>query len=109
MDRMPCPEHRFRTLSHLEEKQLPTYGATPNNAPTPAVIAMASAPQKVTRIAALITGAPPARAASEPSSASDSRALPETAQSKVLGGTSRTISKGIAAPAEKLVAEVHAA
>ena len=40
--------------------------ATPKSAPTPAVKAIARAPQKVTRAADVITDAPPARAASEP-------------------------------------------
>ena len=37
-----------------------SYTTAPNSAPTPAVSAMASAPQKVTRMAAFVTGAPPA-------------------------------------------------
>lgn len=36
------------------------YTTAPNNAPTPAVSAIAKAPQNVTRMAALVTGAPPA-------------------------------------------------
>src|SRR4051812_4970612 len=42
---------------------------SPNKAPTPAVSAIASAPQKVTRATDLHTGEPPARAAKVPSSA----------------------------------------
>ena len=42
--------------------------ATPKRAPTPAVNAIAKAPQKVTRVTDGITGAPPARAASRPNS-----------------------------------------
>src|SRR6476469_3767350 len=41
----------------------------PNSAPTPAVSAIASAPQKVTRATDFQMGEPPARAAREPNSA----------------------------------------
>jgi len=53
------PGHRTRPCKK-------DWGATPNKAPTPAVNAMANAPQKVTRTAAVVTEAPPARAAREP-------------------------------------------
>ena len=48
----------------------------PNNAPTPAVIAMASAPQKQTRHAAARTLAPPARAATAPNRARKASDIP---------------------------------
>jgi len=43
----------------------PGHASVPNSEPTPAVSAMASAPQNVTRIAPNITAAPPARGASK--------------------------------------------
>ncbi len=50
-----------QTLEFLEcDSRKPRQTAVPNNAPTPAVSPIASAPQKVTRTAALMTGAPPA-------------------------------------------------
>ena len=55
-----------------------THATVPNNQPTPDVIAMASAPQKVTRIAPDITLAPPACAASPPRSARNSSDVPAT-------------------------------
>src|ERR1035438_7510420 len=57
---------------------LRTHATVPNNHPTPDVIAMASAPQKVTRIAPTITLAPPACAASPPRSARNSSEVPAT-------------------------------
>ena len=46
----------------------PAHATVPNSAPTPAVSAMASGPQNVTRIAPTVTPAPPARAANPPRS-----------------------------------------
>ena len=54
------------------------YTTVPKSAPTPAVIAMASAPQNVTRIAPARTPAPPTCAASPPRSARKNREDPET-------------------------------
>ena len=48
--------------------------AVPNSAPTPAVSAMARAPQNVTRIAPSVMPAPPARAANAPRSARNNSA-----------------------------------
>src|SRR5664280_138556 len=55
-----------------------THATVPNSHPMPEVIAMASAPQKVTRIAPVITLAPPACAASPPRSARKSSEVPDT-------------------------------
>jgi mannan endo-1,4-beta-mannosidase len=52
--------------------------AVPNSAPTPAVTAIASAPQNVTRIAPAATLAPPTRAAIPPSSARKNKDVPDT-------------------------------
>jgi hypothetical protein len=49
-----------------------------HSAPTPAVSAIASAPQNVTRIAPTVTPAPPARAANPPRSARNNSEVPET-------------------------------
>lgn len=50
----------------------------PNSAPTPAVTAIASAPQNVTRIAPAVTPAPPTRAAIPPRSARKNNDVPDT-------------------------------
>ena len=47
----------------------PAHATTPNSRPTPAVSAIANAPQKLTLIDAFSTGAPPARAATPPNTA----------------------------------------
>ena len=54
------------------------YTGPPNSAPTPAVMAMASAPQKVTRHAPTSTPAPPVCAATPPSRAKNTSAVPAT-------------------------------
>src|SRR5512143_2639445 len=82
---------------------------TPNNAPTPAVKAIAKAPQKVTRAAAVITEAPPARAAREPNRVRNRSELPATIQRSAESGTSRTIKRGMAAPTAKVAADANAA
>lgn len=56
----------------------PAHTTVPNNAPMPAVTAMASAPQNVTRIAPTATPAPPARAANPPRSTRNTSEVPET-------------------------------
>jgi hypothetical protein len=82
---------------------------TPNKAPTPAVKAMAKAPQKVTRAAAMITEAPPTRAARDPNSARNTSELPETAHMSADTGTNRTIRRGRTAPTENVTADANAA
>ncbi len=56
----------------------PSHATLPNRAPTAAVSPMAIAPQKATRTADLITGAPPVRAASTPSAVRKIREFPNT-------------------------------
>ena len=75
----------------------------------PAVIAMAAAPQKPTRSAPFQMFAPPARAASIPSRTNKISEATETKTIKSLAGTIKTISKGRAAPREKVKAEAIAA
>ena len=66
--------HRRLVFRFLEGSQ----AATPNSAPTPAVNAIAKAPQNVTRMIEVITGAPPARADEKPNSARKNSELPAT-------------------------------
>lgn len=53
-------------------------GVAPNSIPIPAVIAIDNAPQKVTRLTAVNTEAPPVLAERPPSSMSDSNEPPPT-------------------------------
>jgi mannan endo-1,4-beta-mannosidase len=62
--------------AHALEMTLHT--AVPNSAPTPAVTAIARAPQKVTRIAPVAMFAPPTRAATPPKSARKNSDVPAT-------------------------------
>ena len=55
-----------------------SYTTVPKSAPTPAVIAIASAPQNVTRVAPAATPAPPTCAANPPRSARKKSENPET-------------------------------
>ena len=81
----------------------------PNNAPTPAVRAIANAPQKMTRATDFHTGAPPARAAKAPSNARKNKEAPDTTQTSEETGTRRTRRRGKAAPTVKVPAEAKAA
>ena len=75
----------------------------------PAVSAMASAPQKVTRTAALVTLAPPTFAPTPPKRARNTREAALTPALSSWAGIRRTISKGRAAPTANVAAEVNAA
>ena len=81
----------------------------PNSHPTPAVSAMASAPQNVTRIAPLTILAPPTRAASPPRSARNTSEVAETRGIKLAGGAVTVTKRGMAAPTAKLPADAKAA
>lgn len=59
-------------------RDMNSYAATPKSAPTPAVTAIASAPQNVTRIAPVLTSAPPTRAATPPKTARNNSDVPDT-------------------------------
>jgi cobalamin biosynthesis Mg chelatase CobN len=85
------------------------HSVAPNKAPTPAVSAIASAPQKVTRATDLQTGEPPARAANAPNSARKNNELPETTQTRAVTGTTKTSSRGKAAPTANVPADAKAA
>src|ERR1035438_2790064 len=81
----------------------------PNSAPTPAVSAMARAPQNVTRIAPTVTPAPPARAATPPRSARNTSEVPETRGISPALGVMAVTKRGRAAPTAKLPADAIAA
>src|SRR5690606_4055176 len=89
--------------------QLSGQAATPKRRPTPAVMAMASAPQKTTRATDRLTGAPPALAPRAPSKASPSKADPATHSPRLYMGAKAATTRGRAAPADKGTAEVIAA
>ena len=65
--------------------------------------------RKVTRTAAVMTEAPPARPAREPNSARNKSELPETVHMSADTGAKRTIRRGRAAPTAKVPAEANAA
>jgi hypothetical protein len=75
----------------------------------PAVIAMANPPQNVTRIAPIITPAPPARAASPPRSASNAKEETDTSGINPCTGAIAVTNRGINAPIAKLAADDNAA
>ncbi len=79
----------------------------PNTRPMPAVSAMASAPQKVTRNRGAPDVAPPARAPIAPSSARKSSEATLTHAHQPAAGATTTMSRGKAAPSEKVAAEVR--
>ena len=81
----------------------------PNNAPIPAVTAIASIPQKVTRAAPRNIEAPPAWAASDPRIPRKIRVEENTTNISILLGTMKIIASGIAAPTEKDPADANAA
>ena len=86
-----------------------SHSFAPNNAPTPAVSAIANAPQKVTRAMDFQMGAPPARAAKAPNKARKNSELPETTQTSLVVDTTKTSNNGKAAPTVKVAAEAKAA
>jgi hypothetical protein len=90
-------------------KSISDYETVPKNAPAPAVTAMASAPQNVTRIAPAATGAPPARAANPPSSARNTSDVPATRGIRAVSGAMAVTRRGKAAPIAKLPAEASVA
>ena len=90
------------------EPQVPI-AAVPNKAPTPAVSAIASAPQNMTRIAPAIIPAPPARAASAPSSERNKSEVPATNGIRTAIGAIAATASGMVAPTAKLAAEAIAA
>lgn len=85
------------------------YTTVPNKTPTPAVIAIASAPQKVIRITLGTTRAPPARAANAPRRARKMSEAPATNAIRVASGAKAETMRGKTAPTAKLPADANAA
>jgi glutamine amidotransferase len=81
----------------------------PVSSPIAAVAAIASAPQKATRAAAIPSGAPPARAAIAPNVANATSAAAGIAKRRRLPGASMATASGSTAPHAKLAAEAAAA
>jgi CRP-like cAMP-binding protein len=88
---------------------VPAQTAAPNKAPTPAVIAMANAPQKQTRHAPARTLAPPARAATAPNRARKASDVPAVHAINPGPGTIAVTARGNRAPTAKLAADASAA
>ena len=82
----------------------PVQRILPTKAPTPAVTAIASAPQKAARIIPAATFAPPVRAAIAPSAARQTSEVPATRGPIFCNGAIAVMNKGTAAPAAKLAA-----
>jgi hypothetical protein len=80
----------------------------PNSAPTPAVMAIASAPQNPTRAAPTHAGAPPARAAKPPRATRQTSDTPDTTKIAE-DGAATTARIGSAAPTLKVAADASAA
>jgi CRP-like cAMP-binding protein len=81
----------------------------PNSAPTPAVMAIARAPQNETRHAPAMTPAPPARAATAPSEARNASDMPDTQGINPRAGANAVTARGRSAPTAKLAADAKAA
>jgi CRP-like cAMP-binding protein len=93
----------------LTAAALPDQTTAPNNAPTPAVTAIASAPQKQTRHAPARTLAPPTRAATAPNRARNASDIPATHGIIPCPGAKAATANGSSAPIAKLAAEANAA
>src|SRR5450631_3007337 len=104
-----APQHTSSTRQPLLTQVGPAHATVPNSAPTPAVNAMASAPQNVTRIAPTVIPAPPARAASPPRMARNTSEVPETRGIRPAAGAMAVTRRGMAAPMAKLPADANAA
>ena len=86
-----------------------TYTAVPKSFPTPAVIPIASAPQKETRTAPLTIDAPPAYAAVPPRMTKVASAVADETSVTQAEGASNTAAIGTMAPTAKEIAEAKAA
>ena len=74
----------------------------PNNRPMPAVMAMAMAPQNLTRTTAVTMLAPPARAPTPPRRARNISEVTDTKTTSAFGGATSTTASGNAAPVAKV-------
>lgn len=97
------------SLQHPDMTGIAHETAIPKNAPTPAVTAIATAPQKPTRRADFHTGAPIVWAATEPSSRRQISETPETMGVRPECGTSRGERTGRTAPNEDVPADANEA
>ena len=102
---IPIDWRKFQAVLNSE----PAHANLPKRAPMPAVTAIASAPQNVTRHAPFVTLAPPARAANPPRYARNSRDTPATKGTRLVAGTMTTVRSGMAAPTANVLADVSAA
>ena len=92
----------------LQRKSLRRQTIVPNSRPIPAVGAIASAPQNVTRHAPATAGAPPVSAAAAPSTARNTNELAATPGISAPRGSASTTRSGSAAPTVKLAADASA-
>jgi hypothetical protein len=90
-------------------KRCRSQATTPNNRPTPAVSAIANAPQKVTLTAPMVTAAPPVRAARPPRNAKNTSDEIATTGIKRGPGKAHATNNGNMAPAMNVPAEENAA
>src|ERR1035437_5590094 len=109
--RQRAPSHSISAPRVRHAAVWTRYGqvVTPKSAPTAAVTAIASAPQKVTRRAPAAMGAPPALAAIEPRAARKTSDTPATYGIRCFSGTRATAATGTAAPSANVMADVKAA
>src|ERR1022692_298326 len=105
----PCAPIIPLVISPHGPPVVPAHATVPNSDATPAVTAMASAPQNVTHIAPIVTPAPPARAANPPSRARNNSEVPETREIKPAAGARAATNRGMAAPNAKLPADANGA
>ena len=109
-DRMAVSDGSDREeLARQDVIRRPPQRAAPTRAPMPAVNAIASAPQKVTRNVALRTYAPPARAPIAPSRPRNTSDAIDTTGTSIDVGETRTTDSGNTAPVAKVPADVRAA
>src|SRR5689334_13311572 len=81
----------------------------PNSFPTPAVAAIARAPQKTTRAAPVVIDAPPVRAARAPRAARHNSDTTKTVDVRLVAGASTIARTGTPAPTANVAAEARAA
>jgi hypothetical protein len=102
--------HDSDTLfKYADKKILAPYTETPKSLPTAAVNAIASVPQKQTRMAPRSGEAPPVKAAMPPNVPSNAMAKPGTSHSNEETGASEAVTTGMMAPMVKEAADQKAA
>ena len=101
--------HAGRRTWIVSRPQLQRQTTVPNNFPIPAVKAIASAPQDITRTVPHGTSAPPTFAPIAPRTARKPKDAADTMGTSAPAGDTTTMSKGMAAPKENDTADVSAA